>query len=169
MKTNCILLCLFALCWQSQAQYSFDGRGNVYVNDLKKSPNEVRQMLVRDTLALETYNGARAQKTWGNILLTTGIIGTAVVTALKLHYGSPTTTEYQGRSTTIGNEISSAWYALTLGLVAVAIPIKIGFLNKTKEAINTFEANQKTACCKSENYQIAFVGNTQGVGLQIHF
>ena len=58
----------------SQEIFVYKSGGKIVQNGVVVSPNKVREILSTNQQALEIYNAARVKKTFGNILLTAGLV-----------------------------------------------------------------------------------------------
>ena len=71
-----LLFFLLSLSFTSFSQeiFVYKSGGEILQNGVVVPPNKVREILSTNQQALEIYNAGRVKKTFGNILLTGGII-----------------------------------------------------------------------------------------------
>lgn len=147
----------------SQNDYFFKEGGRVVQNGKIISTEKVRELLVNNQKALDLYNSGRTKKTAGNLLL----------------YGSIVPITYFMKKAYYGNDIIMSNGAMTrdrqslvplfggIAMIALAIPIKIGFSNKIREATALLNRMQKSTACT--NFETSFIANINGFGLAIEF
>ncbi len=166
IKIICLLITLLSITGFSQEIYMFKSGGRVFDSKNQKiSPDEVRDLLVNNQLALELYEAGRNKKTFGNVLLYGGIamgIGKFIYDAKSPAYKVSTNGQLNYEVT------SNVLYYVSGAIVLVAIPIKIGFSKKIKKAIEMLNENNlkpKTTSIESTS----FIANNNGVGVSITF
>ncbi len=141
----------------SQSTFKFKSGGRVTYNDVKMSSDSIRNLMSTSPKALELYNIGRTKKTFGNVLLFGGIGG--VLIALN--------NQRRAYATADGG---ASYTPLIVGgvMLITAIPVKIGFSNKIRQAIilaNQNLINPKTSYIESTDLVI----NSNGIGFQITF
>jgi hypothetical protein len=123
-------------------------------NNHKLTPTEVRALLNNQPELLNEYNAGRTKKTVGNLLMSAGI-GFIVG---DLASGATQDITYPTAFTYIG----------ILALV-VAIPVKIGYSNKIKTAVDGYN---KQVAIKDSNFKIessSVFANQDGLGILFTF
>lgn len=138
MKKVLLLLMLILPIISFAQNYSFKNGGGILQNGILISPEEVRQLLVTNQPALQLYDAGRSKKTIGNVLLYGG--GTIFSYALyKTIYPNVTYKQYGGygsSSTVFTDDTPKPVVGITgIVLMLAAIPVKIGFSNKIRQAV----------------------------------
>lgn len=156
-KIIIVVVLIFSMNIFSQSTFKFKSGGRVTYNDVKMSSDSIRNLMSSSPNALELYNIGRTKKTVGNVLLFGGIGG--VLIALN--------NQRRAYSTADGG---ASYTPLIVGgvMLITAIPVKIGFSNKIRQAIilaNQDLRNPKTSYIESTDLVI----NSNGIGFQITF
>lgn len=156
-KIIIVVVLIFSMNTFSQSTFKFKSGGRVTYNDVKMSSDSIRNLMSSSPNALELYNIGRTKKTVGNVLLFGGIGG--VLIALN--------NQRRAYSTADGG---ASYTPLIVGgvMLITAIPVKIGFSNKIRQAIilaNQDLRNPKTSYIESTDLVI----NSNGIGFQITF
>ena len=133
----------------------FDEQGN------KMTSASVRETLKDNPEALFMYNSGREKKTWGNILIASGITLAATNLAVGL-YGDTTRINSDGVVET--RKVRPTLAIIGGAMIVAAIPIKIGYTRKIKAAIDTY--NQMPAKASTE---VSLVADPNGFGIQVVF
>ncbi len=131
-------------------------------------PDEVRDIIKINNIALEEYNNARILKTVGDISLGFGL-GLFIGGGLSNLSGSKNTTvsssPYPSNSQT--KEGSSTPLIVGLVLAGISIPLKLVAKSNAKTAIDRY--NNSPIGANKQNYKMLFVVNQSGVGLALNF
>lgn len=163
------LFCLMAL---SQETYVYKGNGNVLNNKGEVvSPAEMRSLLFDNAKALELYNAGRSKKTVGNILLYGSAVPLTIfmIDFIRGHNGE--IVGYQnigyGYSFPIYGKISMIPAIIGGAMIITAIPVKIGFSKKIKQAVALMNnpAPKQTSFIQESSIII----NQNGVGIALKF
>lgn len=151
MKLKFLLLFLLCSMYSFSQQLSYKSCGRVLNAESKTlSKNEVRSLLAAQPELLNSYNKGKSKKRLGNILLYSGIAVTAG--SLVASYGSD-------------SEILPLAF-LGVGLVAVAIPVRIGYSRKIRAAVDGY--NKQLVLERSvPSYGLAICTNQNGVGFRL--
>jgi hypothetical protein len=164
-KLTLLFLLLFPIFLFSQ-QLHYGSGGTVYDSKNQKvSPEAVRTLLSKNTKALTLYNSGRDKKTWGNVLFYSGLgfVATNVVVAVfdpKIS-SSPNPSE-------VKSERAKPTLAIIGGvLVAISIPIKIGYPAKIKAAIA--QHNKGLAEKFKPTPSLSLVASSQQIGFKVEF
>lgn len=167
-----LILFLFIISFEAYAQdlLTVKGGGNVFNSrGVKMDPDQVRELLVNNQEALNLYNAGRSKKTVGNILLYGGTIGVAYFVYDYYTIKSDFTYNTNHQTATFNLVKADRLPAIIGGvMILAAIPIKIGFKNKIKSAIemvNSDFKNQKVSTIESSSIII----NQNGVGIALNF
>ncbi len=124
--TNLFLL-VFPLLSFCQEALTYKGNGNIFNSrDKKLTSDEVRSILNNNSKALSLYNSGKTKQTAGNILLYSGI-----ATVVINHYSILQNAKNKGDI----NPSRNIPYIIGGGLILTAIPIKLGFSKKIKQAV----------------------------------
>ena len=145
-------LLIFFTAFSFAQQLTYKGGGEVYNGNTKLSKSEVRALLGNQRELLNCYNHARTKKRVGNITLYSGLgigfIGFAAGYAGDSNIANPAS---------IGGAV----------LAIVAIPIKSGYSNKVKKAVDGYNARKTVSAFAISDLSICSSQN--GVGLKIIF
>lgn len=163
-----ILLFIIAIpfCMFSQDNYTFKNGGKVLLNNNRIYPSEIRYKFSSNPAIVATYDAGRLKKTFGTVLLYGGL---GIFTGNLLY---DLTTDTTIKSSTYGSpnndKVSVVGYIIGGALALISIPIKIGYSNKIRQAIdlmNKESKSPKTTEIESAN----IIVNTNGVGFAITF
>lgn len=156
-------------------QLNYQSGGTVYNSEnVKQSPKEVRTLLSTNSENLALYNSGRKKKTWGNILFYggLGLIATNVIVAATT-YNLKQTGQYYDPISGIyfpkyEDKPSSMAFAIVGGaLVAISIPIKIGYPKKIKQALINYNSSL------TDNYiperKIILIAKANQLGVRYQF
>lgn len=166
-KTIAFLVIMLPLVSFAQ-QLHYGSGGTVYNSENKKvTPSEMRILLEKNSEALTFYNAGRNKKTWGNVLFYggLGLIATNLIVA-----SNTDNTTYSGSSNnpTIQSDKSSGTLAIIGGvLVAVSIPVKIGYPKKIKLAVEDY--NKGLVNNYEPKQKLTIVASNQQLGLRFEF
>ena len=167
MKKLLLALLVFS-CLNSFAQstYAFKSGGEIFQNGTKIAPNEIRNLLVTNQIALDLYKTGRTKKTFGNLLLSLGF-GTLIG---KLVRDSSTGDGFTRIPTgqMIANPASKTLYYIGGAMIIIAIPIKIGFSNKIRKAVDLMNDDLKNPKI-THNEATYFIVDSKGIGVSIKF
>jgi hypothetical protein len=172
-KAFLVFILLFGLTAFSQETYHSKNNGCVFdSNGQELSPVKMREILAKNTKALELYNAGRSKKTAGNLLLWGSIVPLSVFMRdfLRGNNGEIIgyqTTQYGGQGIPIMGPISFTPAILGGAMIIAAIPIKIGFSKKVKNAVELM--NQPTPKTVGYIESSALLINQNGLGLAIKF
>lgn len=146
----CLLTCLNVF---SQETYVYKGNGRVLDSKgTEVSPEQMRSLLADNVKALELYNAGRSKKTLGNVMIIGGL-------SAEIGWLAAAMTSANNVSTTPG---------FIFGAIFIAgIPIKIGYSNKVKKAVDLMNENPPKAVGFIESYSIII--NQNGVGIALKF
>lgn len=149
----------------SQNVYTFGNGGKVLENGIKISPEKVREIFTNSQQVTDLYDAGRTKKTVGNILLWDGF-----ALLIGKFYNDSSVYSYLGpdKYSIIIVEKSRYPYAIAGAMIIAAIPIKIGFSNKIKQAValmNQDFKNPKTAFIESSD----IIVNSNGIGISLKF
>ncbi|MFY7811078.1 MAG: hypothetical protein ACOVQ2_05040 [Flavobacterium sp.] len=151
---------LVGVC-QAQEVYTANNNGKVFLNQEKIDSEKVKALMANNTEALKLYEAGRMKKTFGNILLYGGI-ATVALKHLSVVNSDKTVTSNGNVSVESSNNIL---YFVGAGMVVAAIPIKLGFKNKIKKAVELLNQSNQN---KTELEQNIIV-NANGIGIQWRF
>jgi hypothetical protein len=162
MKTTILALAfmLVGVC-QAQEVYTANNNGKVFLNQEKIDSEKVRALMANNTEALKLYDAGLMKKSFGNILLYGGM-ATVVLKHLSVVNSDKTVTSNGNVSVESSNNIL---YFVGAGMVVAAIPIKLGFKNKIKKAVELLNQSNQN---KTELEQNIIV-NANGIGIQWRF
>lgn len=165
MKKKLTILMLILSVAAFSQQLTSKSCGKVYNQENKKlSPSQVRELMSKNTEALHLYNQGRNKKTWGNILLYSGIGMVAADLAIAYADDGATFDAQGNRHSNSKNHVLGISGGF---LMFVAIPIKIGYSKKVKSAVDTY--NEKVAYSKTSEAHFGLVANDNQVGLRVTF
>lgn len=153
-------LLLFFCSLQSYSQkLVYESNGNILNSEnLKISPDQVRELLKNNQQLLADYNAGRSKKTVGNILLYGGM-------GLFL-FNSYYQTLSSNSNYNDNNYDNGSPFALSIvGLASmiVAIPVKIGFSKKIKNVVAEYNNQNATGY---NNPKLDLITNSNGIGLR---
>jgi hypothetical protein len=180
-KLVLLLVFLLSLSSFSQDVFKFKSRGRVLQNEKIISPTDFRAQFNYNQQIIDLYDAGRNKKTFGNILLYGGLVtivgkfvynGThqpkLIQTAqTSYNYGPYNNTAYI-YNYTYEAPPSNALFFVGAGLTLLAIPIKIGFSNKIRQAValaNSDTKKPKTSLIESTS----FMANANGIGFSLTF
>jgi hypothetical protein len=159
-----ILLTTSFFCF-SQEALTFKSTSRVFnSNNIKLSPEEVRNLFASNSEALHLYNSGKTKQTVGNILLYGGL--SSLITTHLIRVTDSNTDQY-GRLTI--KTRSNVMYFVSAGVVLIAIPIKIGFSKKIKKAVSMMNEDLKNPKTGFNIESTSFISNSNGVGFSITF
>ena len=157
MKTVLLLATIFMSLSIHSQSLVVKNAGKVYdMNGNKWTPKEVRDILVSNSQALDSYNKGKFKKSMGNILLYGGLAIATTDVALAFKNESPV------EQTSFIPTIIGCTMAL------VAIPVKIGHTKKVKNAI---ELHNKThnSQVQTPTTKFTIIASQNQVGLFVEF
>lgn len=160
MKKIIICACffMFSLC-NAQETFIYKSGGRIFNSDNEKlSPSYLRERFSDNTDFLELYNSGRTKKTIGNILLYGGITS-IVVKHYKVLTDNPIDSNGNIKYS------SNTMYFVGAALIAISIPIKIGFSNKIDNAVDVLNISTR----KSSVNSTSLIFDSNGIGLSMTF
>jgi hypothetical protein len=128
--------------------------GKYYVNGSQISTRETKKLLETNYKALRTFQSGLSKESTGGFLI--GFGGALVITDLvvglvsDVHY--PTVATYVG-----------------VGSLIAAIPIMSGKNKKIKEGIDLYNNGLKNVGANDSDFEVNFIANQRGYGIQIRF
>lgn len=130
-------------------------------NQQKLSSEEVKSLLVNNTKALHLYNLGKTKQTLGNILLYGGVSSVIVkhISMINKHSGT----------NSLNADTNNVMYFVGGAMVIIAIPIKLGFSKKIKQAISLINEDLKKPNTGLNIESTSFVSNANGFGISITF
>ncbi|CAM3453298.1 hypothetical protein [Flavobacterium chungbukense] len=170
MKQKLILL-FFIFSTITFAQHlTYGTGGTVYDSEGKKVISTNVRILMRDNPeALKLYNTGRTKKTFGNAFFYGGLamIGANVITAMN-------TTDINSTGSATNPQVSSDRSNMTFAviggiLVAVSIPIKIGYPRKIREALGKYNNKLPESLVEQNTIQTAIIASNNQLGIRILF
>jgi hypothetical protein len=160
-----ILLTTSFFCF-SQEALTFKSTSRVFnSNNIKLSPEEVRNLFASNSEALHLYNSGKAKQTVGNILLYGGL--SSLITTHLIRVTDSNTIDQYGRLTI--KTRSNVMYFVSAGVILIAIPIKIGFSKKIKKAVSMMNDDLRNPKTGFTIESTSFVSNSNGFGISITF
>jgi hypothetical protein len=166
LRKLCLIIYLLPILTFAQ-NYSSNSNGSVFVDGIFLTPKEVRDTFAENKSVLDYYNSGRNKKTWGNVLLYSGITTEIVY---YIYYVSSTklvkTNSWNGSSEKV-ESVSIIPLFIGGAIILSSIPIKIGFSNKIKKAVT----NMNTSTPKNTSYiePPTLIINNNGIGLCLKF
>ena len=169
-KVLLLLVSIISFVSNAQNIYKFEKKGRITENGVVLSPSKVRDVLANNQAALQVYNNGRSKKTFGNVLLTTGLV---LLPSYFVYYNQnsgiiDTATYSNYRSNITYKEVSTVPFYLAGAMIIVAIPIKIGFSSKIRKAVDMMNEDvqkPKTTFIESAD----FISNANGFGISLSF
>lgn len=161
-----LIIYLFPILAFAQ-NYTSDSSGRVFKDGNFLKPEEVRDTFAENKSVLDYYNAGRNKKTWGNVLLYSGMTTEIVY---YIYYVSSTklvkTNSWNGSSEKV-ESVSIIPLFIGGAMILSSIPIKIGFSKKIKKAVT----NMNTATPKNTSYiePPTLIINNNGIGLCLKF
>ena len=150
----------------------YKSNGNILNSENQQiSPDQVRELLKNNQKLLADYNAGRSKKTAGNILLSVGSgfiiadIYRRIYKPDEYEYSVKQYTFYQSIESKLVREVKfpSAIGYVGLTLIAVALPIKIGFSKKIRNVVTEYN-NQNAAA--NNKPKLDLITNSNGIGLR---
>jgi hypothetical protein len=166
----------FFLLFCSVASFSqtliYKSNGNILnAANEKISPDQIRELFKENEKLLADYNAGRSKKTAGNILLCVGS-GFVIADIYRRIY-KPDVYEYSFKQSTFYQTIEaklikeikfpSALGYIGFTLIAVAVPIKIGFSKKIKNVVTDYNNQSAIGYNKPK---LDLITNANGIGLR---
>lgn len=149
----------------------YKSNGNVLNSENQKiSPSQVRELLANNEKVLTQYNAGRSKKTAGNILLFGGI---GLIAADLIHgITSDDTTVtsgnyYSGPAVQSDRNFPTALTYIGVAAIIVAIPVKIGFSKKIKNAVTEYNNQTAIGYNQNNNQKLDFITDSKGIGLRL--
>jgi hypothetical protein len=146
------LVLLFSIA--SFAQEITLERGKYYVNGSQISTRETKKLLETNYKALRRFESGLSKESTGGFLI--GFGGALVITDLVV--GLVSDVHYPTAATYIG-----------AGALVIAIPVLSGKNKKIKEGIDLYNSGLKNAGSIDADFEVNFIGNQRGYGIQIRF
>lgn len=162
---NCIslLLCCISLTVFAQTPYSYRSGGRIFDGDQKLTRSDIENSYGSNTAIMELYNAGKAKQTWGNVLFYGGI-----TTVIIKHY-----TMIQNHSSQNGSisqkSTNNIAYFVGFGMIAVAIPIKLGYPKKIKKAVDLMNQEIQSQNSTFHIESLHLISNEKGIGIAINF
>lgn len=166
---------IFRLYSYSQ-NLNYKSNGNVLNDKFEKiSPAKVRELLVNNEQLLADYNAGRSKKTAGNILLYGGLgfITSDIIRKIFRHDKLSITVDETYFPPKIDVQVDkkikfpSALGYVGLTLVAVSLPIKIGFSKKIKNVVTQYNNQNATGNIDFERNDLNLIANNNGIGFRL--
>lgn len=129
-------------------------RGKYYVNGSQISTRETKKLLETNYKALRRFESGLSKESTGGFLI--GLGGALVLTDLVV--GLVSDVHYPTAATYIG-----------VGALIIAIPVMSGKNKKIKEGINLYNSSLKNTGSIDSDFEVNFIGNQRGYGIQIRF
>ena len=150
------LLLTLALCFtiMSFSQEIKLEKGKYYVNGSQIATRETKKLLFTNYKAYKTYKSGLNKESNGGFLL--GFGGALIICDLVVDLVSDS--HYPSAATYIG-----------AGCVVASIPILAGKNKKMKEGIDIYNNELKNVGGNDSNFEVNFIANQRGYGVQIHF
>ena len=175
-----LFILLFLVCGlQSFSQkLIYKSNGTILNSENQKiTSNQVRELLANNEQLLADYNAGRSKKTAGNILLYGGIgFVTSDIIRRIFTYDKYEFKTYQGDFYPIVETklVKEAKFPSALGyigftLIAVALPIKIGFSKKIKNVVTDYNNQKATGNVNFESFNLNLITNSNGIGFRLTF
>lgn len=146
------LVLLFSIA--SFAQEITLERGKYYVNGSQISTRETKKLLETNYKALRRFESGLSKESSGGFLI--GLGGALVITDLVV--GLVSDVNYPTAATYIG-----------AGALVIAIPVMSGKNKKIKEGIDLYNSGLKNVGSIDSDFEVNFIGNQRGYGIQIRF
>jgi hypothetical protein len=146
------LVLLFSIA--SFAQEITLERGKYYVNGSQISTRETKKLLETNYKALRRFESGLSKESTGGFLI--GLGGALVITDLVV--GLVSDVHYPTAATYIG-----------AGALVIAIPVLSGKNKKIKEGIDLYNSGLKNVGSIDSDFEVNFIGNQRGYGIQIRF
>jgi hypothetical protein len=146
------LVLLFSIA--SFAQEITLERGKYYVNGSQISTRETKKLLETNYKALRRFESGLSKESTGGFLI--GLGGALVITDLVV--GLVSDVNYPTAATYIG-----------AGALVIAIPVLSGKNKKIKEGIDLYNSGLKNVGSIDADFEVNFIGNQRGYGIQIRF
>jgi len=146
------LVLLFSIA--SFAQEISIERGKYYVNGSQISTRETKKLLETNYKALRRFESGLSKESTGGFLI--GLGGALVITDLVV--GLVSDVHYPTAATYIG-----------AGALVIAIPVLSGKNKKIKEGIDLYNNGLKNVGSIDSDFEVNFIGNQRGYGIQIRF
>ena len=155
-KTLLFLAALF-ISFSINAQSLLVKNGKVYdTNNNKWTPKEVRDILAENPQALASYKKGRSKKTWGNLLLYSGLA--MATTNIAVGFKTEAVVEQYNFAPSI----------IGVAMALIAIPVKIGHSKKVKKAMELHN-EEKNNQVKSAAPKLTFTASQNQFGLSVEF
>jgi hypothetical protein len=129
-------------------------RGKYYVNGSQISTRETKKLLETNYKALRRFESGLSKESTGGFLI--GFGGALVITDLVV--GLVSDVHYPTAATYIG-----------AGALVIAIPVLSGKNKKIKEGIDLYNSGLKNVGSIDADFEVNFIGNQRGYGIQIRF
>jgi hypothetical protein len=149
-----LLALLFLISITSFAQEITMAKGRYYVNGSQISTRETKQLLVTNYKALSRFKSGLNKESIGGLLI--GFGGALVITDLVV--GLVSDVRYPTAATYIG-----------AGALIASIPILSGKNKKIKEGIDLYNSGLKDVGENESDFEVNFIANQKGYGIQIRF
>lgn len=162
---NCIslLLCCTSFTLFAQTPYTYRSGGRIFDGEQKLTRSDIENSYGSNTAIMELYNSGKAKQTWGNVLLYGG-----VATLMIKHY-----TMIQNHPSQNGNvsqkSTNNIAYFVSFGMIAVAIPIKLGYPKKIKKAVELMNQEIQTQNSAFHIESLHLISNEKGIGIALNF
>lgn len=149
------ILVLLVILFSSMAfsQEIMIQKGKYFVDGQQISSREVKEKLMANQQALETFKKGKSKESTGGLFLGLGV----AFTVADLVKGLVSDEKYPGPATYIG-----------AGFLAVSVPILIGKNKKMREGIEIYNNGLKNSG-DAEDVELNLISNQNGYGIQIRF
>ncbi len=171
MKKLHFIILLFALNATAQETYIYKSRGRIYQNGAKVSPEAIAVRFENNPEVLSLYKAGKTKQTLGNVLLWGGLglgIGHSIYASANNEIKIETNNSGYGYKDT-STKFSNTAYYISVALIVVAIPIKIGFEKKIKKSVELMNETVKTPKTTFNIESTQIIANRNGIGLAITF
>ncbi len=171
MKQNLTILFFIITTVGFAQHFTYGSGGTVYNSEGKKvTPTDVRTFMRDNPEALELYNAGRSKKTFGNTFFYGGLamIGANVIVAMNT---TDINTSGSSSYPQVSSDRSNMTFAVIGGiLLAVSIPVKIGYPRRIREAIGKYNSKLPESYAGNDNQiQTSIVASNHQLGLRISF
>jgi len=129
-------------------------KGRYYANGSRISTRETKKILLSNYKAYRTFEKGINKESTGGLFI--GLGGVLVITDLVV--GLVSDVHYPSVATYLG-----------AGALIASIPILSGKNKKMKEGIDMYNNGLKNVGATDSNFEVNFIANQRGYGVQIHF
>jgi hypothetical protein len=146
----------------------FKGINNIFLNDKKLNPEEIRSKMSLNSIALEQYNKGKKLSSSGNVILGVGL-GLILFRVWEVYEQTQNNQLFINENYSQSDESRRAKLIIISGLVlsATGIILKISGKSNIKKSVSTYNSTLATANYFKPEYSIKVNGN--GLGLAVSF